>query len=258
MENNRRQFLSGTLAVTVGAALSSACATTSIGGSSSGAGKIKASSLNQNEVIVFQGDSITDANRDKEMLLPNERRGFGNGYVYLNCAALLSQFAQKDLKIYNRGISGNKVFQLAERWDKDCLSLQPTVLSILVGVNDFWHMHDKRYAGTLEICENDYRALLRRTKESLPNVRLVIGEPFAVLGAKSVNESWFPQFDAYRAASKKLADEFGAIFIPYHEVFANAIKVAPPSYWTPDGVHPSFAGAALMSQAWMKYVIDPS
>jgi lysophospholipase L1-like esterase len=257
MESNRRQFLGTTLAVAVGAALSSACATVS-SASSSGPAKIKASSLNQNDVIVFQGDSITDANRDKEMLLPNERRGFGNGYVYLNCAALLNQFAAKDIKIYNRGISGNKVFQLADRWDKDCLDLKPAVLSILVGVNDYWHKHNKKYDGTIEIYENDYRALLKRTKESLPNVRLVIGEPFAVLGAKSVDETWFPQFNAYRAVAKKLADEFGAIFIPYNEIFANATKVAPPTYWTPDGVHPSFAGAALMSQAWMKYVIDPS
>ncbi len=61
---------------------------------------------------------------------------------------MLNRYPDKDLKIYNKGISGNKVYQLAERWDADCLDLKPTVLSILVGVNDFWHTLTSGYTGT--------------------------------------------------------------------------------------------------------------
>ena len=82
--------------------------------------------------------------------------------------------ADAGLKIYNRGISGNKVFQLAERWDKDCIALKPTVVSILIGVNDIWHMLNGKYDGTVAIYERDYRALLTRTQRELPGVRLVI------------------------------------------------------------------------------------
>ena len=80
---------------------------------------------------------------------------------------LLEELAAKELTIYNRGISGNKVYQLDERWDKDCLLLKPNVLSILIGVNDYWHMRNGNYDGTPEIYENDYRALLNRTREEL-------------------------------------------------------------------------------------------
>ena len=148
----------------------------------------KGGKLNKNSVILFQGDSITDAGRDKTALTANEQRMLGNGYALLTAAELLYQHAALDLQIFNKGISGNKVYQLAERWQTDCLDIKPNLLSILIGVNDFWHKLNGKYDGTVEIYENDYRALLKKTKEALPDLQLVIGEPFAVTGCKAVDE----------------------------------------------------------------------
>ena len=148
-------------------------------------------------VIVFQGDSITDASRDKERGRPNEPRGLGTGYVGLTVAQLLGREPGSDWRCYNRGISGHKVFQLAERWDEDCLDLQPSVLSILIGVNDFWHTLTNEYPGTVEIYEQDYRALLDRTRSALPDVTLILGEPFVVAGGTSITDDWFPAFSEY-------------------------------------------------------------
>ena len=216
--------------------------------------KININSLKNSNVILFQGDSITDAGRNRDAKDPNNQGALGGGYAFLAAAALLNIFPAKNLKVYNKGISGNKVFQLAERWQNDCIDLKPAVLSILIGVNDYWHKHNGNYDGTVEIYEKDFRALLKRTKEALPDTKIVICEPFAVLGCKAVDGTWFPEFDQYRVAARKLAGEFNTIFIPYHDIFAKASKVAPPTYWTADGVHPSVAGAQLMSEAWMKYV----
>lgn len=215
--------------------------------------RINPSFLKGNQVILFQGDSITDAGRKRDVADPNSQAALGTGYAFLAAAELLNDFPQRGLKIYNKGISGNKVFQLAARWQPDCLDLKPGVLSILIGVNDYWHKHNGNYDGTVEIYERDFRALLKNTKEALPNVRLVIGEPFAVLGCKAVDKTWFPEFDRYREVAKKMAEEFNAVFIPYHSIFEKACKVAPPTYWTADGVHPSIAGAKLMAEAWMQY-----
>ena len=167
-------------------------------------------------------------------------------------AAILNKYEMLDLKIYNKGISGNKVYQLAERWDKDCLELKPDVLSILIGVNDIWHKLNGNYNGTVEIYRNDYIALLERTKKALPNVKLIICEPFAVKGVKAVDETWYPEFFDYQKAAKDIAKQFGATFIPFQSVYDEAVKRAPGSYWTGDGVHPSLAGAQLMAKAWMK------
>lgn len=252
--SNRRNFLKSALAGATGLAAIPAVLTASESGTSSAGKKIKISSLNKGDVILFQGDSITDAGRNKELKSPNNQSSLGAGYAFLTAADLLNSFPTKDLKIYNKGISGNKVFQLSDRWQADCLDLKPSLLSIMIGVNDFWHKHSGKYEGTVEVYEKDFRALLKRTKEALPEVKLVIMEPYAVPGTKAVDQSWFPEFDAYRAASGKIADEFDTIFIPLHTIFDKATKVAPPAYWAPDGVHPSMAGAKLISEAWMKYV----
>ncbi|NLJ43325.1 MAG: SGNH/GDSL hydrolase family protein [Bacteroidales bacterium] len=216
--------------------------------------KIKEIKLLKDQVILFQGDSITDSGRNKEDSGFNSSRNLGSGYPLLAGAALLNKYAELNLKIYNKGISGNKVFQLAERWDKDCLELKPDVLSILIGVNDIWHKLNGNYDGTVEIYRRDYIALLERTLKALPNVKLIICEPFAVKGVKAVDDKWYPEFYDYQKAAKDIANQFGAVFIPYQKIYDEAQKKAPGAYWTGDGVHPTLAGAQLMAKAWMKAI----
>ncbi|MEI6143705.1 MAG: GDSL-type esterase/lipase family protein, partial [Mariniphaga sp.] len=220
--SDRRNFLKRAFVGTAGLAALPAILSANDNEMDGTSSKISINSLKNSQVILFQGDSITDAGRNKEAKDPNVANALGSGYAFLAAAEMLNTFATKSLKIYNKGISGNKVFQLADRWQKDCLDLNPSVLSILIGVNDYWHKHNGNYDGTVEVYEKDFRALLKRTKEALPDVKLVICEPFAVLGCKAVDATWFPEFDLYRAVSKKLANEFGTIFIPYHDIFAKA------------------------------------
>ncbi len=203
-------------------------------------------------VVVFQGDSITDAGRDREHTAPNGQRGLGPGYVLLAAAELLGALPEKNLRCYNRGISGNKVFQLAIRWEEDCIQLQPDILSILIGVNDFWHALTHGYDGTSETYEQDFRALLDRTKEVLPDVQLIIGEPFALPEGSAVDESWFPTFRRYQEAARNIASDYKATFIEYQSVFNEASRHAPQTYWSADGVHPSTAGCYLMARAWLR------
>jgi lysophospholipase L1-like esterase len=211
--------------------------------------------LKNGAVILLQGDSITDAGRDREKEdKVNDRDMLGRGYSLYTASELLAVHADKNLQIYNRGISGNKVYQLQERWEKDCIGLKPDVLSILIGVNDFWHTKTGGYAGTVETYINDYRKLLSDTKSQLPNIQLVICEPFTIKGGKSLDNSWYPAFDAYREAAQILAREFKAIFVPFQSVFDQALKKAPVDCWGIDGVHPSIAGAVLMKNAWLKAV----
>ena len=215
---------------------------------------VKKNTLNEGNIILFQGDSITDAGRNREDNTCNNPEALGAGYSMLAGAALLEKYSKLDLKIYNRGISGNKVYQLAERWERDCLDLKPDILSILIGVNDIWHKLDGNYNGTIDIYRNDYITLLERTKKALPDIKLVICEPFAVPGVKAVDDKWYPEFYSYQKASKEIADKFGAVFVPYQKIYDEALKKAPGSYWTPDGVHPSLAGAQLMASAWLETI----
>jgi lysophospholipase L1-like esterase len=205
-------------------------------------------------VILFQGDSITDASRSRgEAGQPNNQQALGKGYAWLAASQLLLDRPADDLKIYNRGISGHKVPQLADRWQADCLDLKPDVLSILIGVNDIWHKLNGKYEGTAATYERDYLALVERTLKALPDVKLVICEPF-VLRCGAVKENWFPEFDDYRAAAKKVAETFQATFVPFQLMFDEATKLAPAEHWAGDGVHPSSFGASLMAHHWLKAV----
>ena len=210
--------------------------------------------ISKDDIILFQGDSITDAGRKKNKDAANQPSALGSGYALIAASGLLYDYPGKNLKVYNRGVSGNKVFQLADRWDKDTLDLKPNVLSILVGVNDFWHTLVNGYKGTIKTYIDDFRTLLDRTKQSLPDVKLIIGEPYAVIGVKSVDEKWYPAFDEYRQAAREIAASYDAVFIPYQRIYDKAQKLAPGAYWTVDGVHPTLAGARLMAHAWMETV----
>jgi len=210
--------------------------------------------LNVNDIVLFQGDSITDAGRDKKRTTVNNTVAMGSGYALLAGSELLMQHPDKNLQIYNRGISGNKVYQLADRWDADCLELKPNVLSILVGVNDYWHTLNGAYKVTIETYRTDYKKLIDRTLKALPDVKLIIGEPYAVNGVKAVTDAWYPKFNEYRAVAKEVAAQYNALFIPYQSVYDEALKKAPGSYWTVDGVHPNLAGIKLMAHAWLEMV----
>ena len=247
--NNRRNFirkaaLGGLMVVSIPEILSAAMPPSGV----------KKNTLIKDNVILFQGDSITDSGRNKEDNSYNNPRALGSGYPMLTGAALLEKFASQNLKVYNKGISGNKVYQLAERWDKDCLDIKPDILSILIGVNDIWHKLNGQYNGTVEVYRNDYIALLERTKKALPNVKLIICEPFAVRGVKAVDDKWYPEFYDYQKAAREIATRFKATFVPYQKIYDEAQKQAPGAYWTGDGVHPTLAGAQLMARAWLTAV----
>lgn len=206
--------------------------------------------------ILFQGDSITDAGRKRDVADANSSAAMGDGYAWFAASQMLVDAPSANLKFFNRGASGNKVYQLAERWQADCLDLKPDVLSILIGVNDFWHTKSFGYKATVETYEQDLRALLKRTKDALPNIKFVVCEPF-LLECGNVKPDWPSDFAAYRKAARKLADEEQAVFVPFQAMFDAAVKIAPPAVWAGDGVHPSATGAALMAHWWLKTVGAP-
>ncbi len=213
---------------------------------------LKSGAIPNELTILFQGDSITDAGRSRSHYYANQTQGMGLGYVNLAASQLLHDHPDKKLNIYNRGIGGHKVFQLSNRWEEDCLQLTPHVLSIMIGVNDFWHTLTHDYEGTVETYQDDLRSLLNRTAAAIPDIKIIIGEPFAVKGGTAVKDFFDGTFDRYRQASASIAQEFGAAFIPFHKLFAEAAQQGGATHWCPDGVHPSMAGSALMKEAWLK------
>lgn len=203
--------------------------------------------IKQGDVVLFQGDSITDAGRNKEQ--PND---LGRGYALMTTALFSAAYPQLQVKFINRGISGNRVKDLLGRWEPDCLELKPNLVSIYIGINDTWRRYDRNDPTSAEQFERQYRELLTRTKEKL-DAQLVIVEPF-VLPVPDDRKGWREDLDPKIAVVRELAREFGALLVPLDGLFAQASMLAPPAFWAPDGVHPSPAGHALIANAWLKTV----
>lgn len=197
-------------------------------------------------VVLFQGDSITDAERIRNT------DNLGSGYAMIAASWFQALYPEKQVRFINRGIGGDRAANLRLRWQHDCLELQPTWVSILVGINETWRRYDSNDATSIETYEENYRALLDEVC-GLPGTRLILGEPF-VLPVPADRSAWREDLDPRIALVRKLALEYKAILIPYDGLFAQAASLREPAFWAYDGVHPTAAGHALMAQAWLRAV----
>ena len=209
--------------------------------------------LKRGDIILFQGDSITDCDRLRE-----ENRSLGQGYANLLGSGLLCDHADLGLKVYNRGISGDTVMNMYARFEVDCYMLKPTLLSILIGVNDVWREMKVENSGIVkEKYEKVYDMLLTETAERLPQVRFVLLEPFVLQGGLVVKYQPFREsLDERRRIVQNLAKKHGAIFVPLQDAFDEACKIAEDTHWLYDGVHPTAAGHGLIAKNWKKAVFS--
>jgi lysophospholipase L1-like esterase len=201
--------------------------------------------------IVFYGDSITDAGRNAEQ---NNNGGLGVGYAALCAASLLANFPDWELEIFNRGISGNRVYDLESRLEADVLSLKPTLVSVLIGINDTWRRYDSNLPSNIDEYEETYRRILTRLREEC-HCDFLILEPF-LLHTQDDLHQWREDLDPRIQACRRIARDFGATYLPLDGVFAAAACRAPEKYWLPDGVHPSLAGHQLIAQHWLEAVLE--
>ena len=204
--------------------------------------------------FLFQGDSITDAQRDKKH---ESDFGYmiGNGYATVVSATLGSKYIGK-FEFLNRGISGNRIVDLYARIKYDITNLKPDYLSILIGVNDVWHEVAHENGVSEEKFEKIYSMLIEEIKEVLPDIKIFILEPFVTHGT-ATDESWetFSTETAKRAnASKRIAEKYNLTFVPLQKLFDDAVKEAPASYWTKEGVHPTAMGHGIIANALVEAV----
>lgn len=202
--------------------------------------------------VLFQGDSITDAGRKYQ-----EPDDLGLGYPYFAAETASTKYPGK-FKYINRGVGGNRSIDLLARVKADIINLKPDYMSILIGVNDVWHEFDEANPNGVdnEKYKLYYRMLLQQVKEALPEIKIVIMEPYVLKGTDT--EGYYEEFRSeveLRAKSaRELAEEFNLPFIPMQEKLDKAFEEKPIGYWTlaGDGVHPTTEGHKLIASLWME------
>ena len=197
--------------------------------------------------VLFQGDSITDADRN-----PFDLGDLGCGYVAMVEERFCARHPDGGVVFLNRGVSGDRVRDLRSRWQEDCLDLKPNVVSILVGINDafgglFWNEPT-----SLESFEADYAGILELTRGNL-DAQIVLMEPFLLPVSKEVMPL-MEDVDSMSRVVGKLAKEFGAVLVPLGSIFTKAAKREAPEFYSLDGVHPTQAGHELIAQSWLRSV----
>lgn len=198
-------------------------------------------------VVLFQGDSITDVGRDRY-----QSDHMGSGYAMMASAWFSALYPEKSVRFLNRGIGGDRAANLRARWQEDCIDLQPSWISIMIGINDTWRRYDSNDPTSVQEYEASYRAILEQTREHL-NARLILCEPF-VLPTPADREAWREDLDPKIEVVQRLAREFSAILVPLDGIFAQAATRREPTFWTGDGVHPTLAGHALIAQSWLQAI----
>lgn len=201
--------------------------------------------LKANSTILFQGDSITDAGRSRE-----DDSWLGDGYPSKINELLQDGFPELNAKIINRGISGNRAIDLVNRWQEDCIALKPDYVSILIGVNDTWRKYDSNDETPADLFRERLKTILEDTLKNT-TAQIILLNPFLLDVNENITkmrEDLYPKQEAVA----ELAKEYGTKFIDLDKIFKDASKKYSPSYFSLDGVHPSFAGHALIADEWLK------
>lgn len=199
--------------------------------------------------VLFQGDSITDCDRT----CINTEMFKGNGYATL-VSSLIGFEMPGEYEFLNRGVSGNRITNVYARVKTDIVNLKPDVMSLLIGVNDVWHEVQSQSGVSAEKFETIYDMLIGEILEDLPNLKILIMEPFVTKGS-ATEEDW----DYFRSevekraeVAKRIADKYHLTFVPLQKKFDEMVAVYPEPYWTHEGVHPTDAGHELIAREWLK------
>ena len=199
--------------------------------------------------LLFQGDSITDAGRDRA-----DVHNMGDGYPKYAAEMLRAAYPDVEFEFINLGISGNRTNQLFDRMYEDMILVEPDVVSILICINDIWHRHSHHIETTDAQIAANYRAILERLKRQT-NAKILILAPFLLDNAEK--ESWRAELDTILPTVYALAEEYADAFVPLDRHFEEALKTQPePCHYSPDGVHPNENGAKFIAELYVKAMKD--
>lgn len=206
--------------------------------------------------ILFQGDSITDSCRARNITEPN--RGLGDGYAGLIAAQL--GCSRPELQFFNRGVTGNRIAEIYARWAEDTLNMEYDILSILCGVNDVGFQIRLNRGADVDKFEWIYDRMLQEASEENPAGRIVLCEPFLFRIKDPSNQNdiyenwdlWYGQITREAEAVDRLAKKYRAVLVRSRTLFENAARLLPPEHLSVDGVHLRPAGCWLLAQEWIR------
>lgn len=208
---------------------------------------------NKSQIILFQGDSITDCGRDK-----SDPNSLGGGYPSFLSGILPLKNPDTAYVFLNRAVSADRIVDLYARLKEDIINLKPDILSILIGINDVWHEFASKQGVGSKKFKKIFAMLLDEVREEMPGVKIVLLEPF-ILRAGAPSESydgWNAEMRVRREIVSDLAKQYSAVFVPLQDEFDRLSEKHAPEFWARDGVHPTSAGHMAIAYRWTERVLE--
>lgn len=211
------------------------------------------------KTILFQGDSITDCGRSRDLATTQRPGAFGIGYAF-TAASRLALDEPGKYTFYNRGISGNRIVDVYARIKLDIINLRPDYMSMLIGINDVWHEVARGNGVETPKFERIYRMLLDEIYEALPDIKILLLTPYVLKGDATVNpddpakwEYFRTECDARAEAICRIAKDYPVGLSVTQPLFDAAEKLVPTEQLLTDGVHPGLAGGEILAREFCKW-----
>lgn len=203
--------------------------------------------LKDNSLLLFQGDSITDTGRTGAA---DPSVSLGEGYP----AKIAAKLAERGIKVINRGISGNRTWDLIDRWDKDCIDIKPDYFSLLIGVNDTWRRYDSGMVTTAEEYEANMRQLLDRVVKET-DAKIILLNIF-LLDVTPDKAQMRPDLIEKQEVISRLIKEYDVTFVDIQALFDKMVAEGTSmEELSADGVHPTDFGHEVIAAEWLRCVL---
>jgi len=199
------------------------------------------------QTILFIGDSITDCGRR------TTDAPLGNGYVKLFADMLTIRQSKKAITVINKGIGGDVVTGLRNRWHDDVLRNKPNWLSIKIGINDL-HRTLRQSPDTVppKLYREAYEDILSRTKSALPKCKLILIDPFYISNESSptsFRSAVLKLLPEYLRTVHELSRKYKTLLVETHEIFQRLLRIHKPDTFCPEPVHPNLTGHMVIAEA---------
>lgn len=197
--------------------------------------------------ILFLGDSITDIKFNRRF----SYKIHGSKVYALQVAKELNK-KYKNLEFFYKGIASNRTYHVYDRLTKDCISLNPDIIIMLIGVNDAWeHYVPEQYPPLLRPMKPHMSEIYRRLNCELDGVQLLVLLPF-MIDSMPEKKPFHKVLDEYREILADMAAENNAQIVDLQQMFNVAQTKISPSKLAVDGIHPTNLGHKLIAEEVLK------
>jgi lysophospholipase L1-like esterase len=201
--------------------------------------------MNKPTRVVFFGDSITEAG-----VRPN-------GYISQMRELLHVDGKEASHELIGAGISGNKIYDLYLRYERDVLPQKPDIVVIYIGVNDVWHKRTHGTGTDPDRFWNFYEALIGKLQAQ--GVRLVLCTPACIGEKTDCTNPQDGELNQYAQMIRDLAAQYKCGLCDFRTEFLNYNAEhnstnTDRGILTTDGVHLNDLGNQLVAKSLLAKV----